>query len=380
MKKYSQFIDRLALKTPLIQAPMAHVSTPQVAAEVYKAGGLGSLPMSTINLTKDVGPVFDAIELFRKSAGPKAPVNCNFFCYDPAEQHVPTQEEKENWTQLYSSATGVSALEVGLKVTLWPRALVLFAEFERDYPTQCSQFVERLVAVQPGVVLFHFGVPSIETIRKFQAGGVLVLCTATSVAEAKQQIDLGIDGIVCQGYEAGGHRGNYLGDPSLDEKLSTLALFDLVALVVAKSSHQPYLIPTGGIVTGEASAFYLKRGAAAVQLGTVFIPVSESAAPPFLANAIALSSLTPTVVTPLISGRSARTVATPFIRGLVTEQARKMYELPSFGYATAAYKQFSSGQAEYGFFLAGENYHFVPVGKNTSEIMQMLISDVEKVI
>lgn len=359
---------------PVIQAPMANVSTPQVAGEVHKAGGLGSLPLSPVNLTKDVNPVFDLIDKFREVAGAKAPVNCNFFCFDPTEQHVPTEEETKNWQKLYSSATGVTVSEIERTVPdISARAVVSFAEFEQKFPKQCSEFVQRLIKAEPGIVLFHFGIPTRETIKAFQEGGLFVMGTATSVAEAYHLINSGLDGIVLQGYEAGGHRGNYLVDQTLDEQLSTISLF---TRVMEQLSNEVFIVPAGGIVSGETAAFYLKRGAGAVQMGTVFIPVAESTAPTFIAESIGNANITPTIMTLLISGRSARTLATPFVRKLVTEQAARHYELPTFGYATAAYRTFANKRPEYGFYLAGKNYHLVETGRSTAEVVRKLATEI----
>lgn len=379
INKYTQFMERLALRTPIIQAPMANISTPQVASEVYKAGGLGSLPMSTVDLTKDTNPVFDLIHKFRAGAGANAPVNCNFFCFDPKEQHVPTKNEEENWKKLYSKASGELVAEIDAKVADFSsRAVVSFAEFEQNYPTECSDFIARLVDAKVGVVSFHFGIPSVANIRKFQQGNVLVLGTATSLAEARHLMEAGVDGIVCQGYEAGGHRGNYLGDPRLDEKLPTLSLFQLVVRAVTtgkygEAQREPYIIPAGGIVDGKTAATYLKEGAAAVQLGTVFIPVKESGAPSYIGDSIANVRETPTIMTPLVSGRNARTLATPFIEKLVTEQEIALPLLP-FGYSTSAYRDFANKRAEYGFYLAGANYHLVDTDMSTGEVMASLVA------
>lgn len=378
LSKYHLFVERLGLRTPIIQAPMANVSTPQLAGEVHKAGGLGSLPLSPVNLTKDVNPVFDLILRFRESAGAKAIVNCNFFCFDPKEQHKPSDAEKENWRKLYASISESSVSEIQEKVPeIDARAVVSFAEFEQTQPEECAQFVKRLIEAGVGVVLFHFGIPTKQTIATLQKGKIMVLGTATSVAEARHLIDNGVDGIVLQGYGAGGHRGNYLESQTLDENLSTFALFSLVKRVTQSLSQAPFLIVAGGIVDGEAAANYLQDGAAAVQLGTVFITASESAAPPYISDCVADGREIPTLVTLLITGRPARLLATPFVRAIMSEQKVQNYELPTFGYATAAYRSFASGKPEYGFYLAGENYHLVLTGANTSDIIARIGSEID---
>lgn len=383
MPKYTQFLERFAIKAPIIQAPMANVSTPKLAAEVYKAGGLGSLPMSPVDLTKDTTGVFKLIDQFREAAGAGAPVNCNFFCFDPREQHLPTAQEAENWQSLYAGATGQSPREVAQAVPQFSaRAVVSFAEFEQQFPRQCAQFVDQLVGAAVGMVLFHFGVPSPQTIRQLQQGGIFVMGTATSVAEALHLVEAGVDGIVLQGYEAGGHRGNYLAR-ELDEQLPTSSLFALVVRALREKNLgqralEPLLVPAGGIVRGESGARYLRDGAGAVQLGTLFVPVLESAAPGFIGEAVTEKRAIPTVMTSLISGRSARTLATPFVSRLVTEDAQAKLPLPTFGYSTSAFRAFAQGRSEFGFYLAGTNYHLVEAGVSTAHAMQRFIADLDE--
>ena len=375
MQNFSKLVARLGLEVPIIQAPMANVSTPLLALAVSRAGGLGSLALSPFDLTKGFDSVFKEIAEFRRLRGKKSIVNCNFFCFDPKEQHAPTQEEVNNWAQLYEAATNVSAADILMKVGSFERAVISFKEFEKVYPKLCEQFIDRLINEKVGVVSFHFGAPSKATIEKLQSGGIMVFGCVTLVQEARNLTDLGVDVLVCQGYEAGGHRGNFLVESIWDENFSTSALFDQVKRFTEKLSSPPLLVASGGIVDGKTILHYVNKGAAAVQLGTVFIPSTESRAPSYIAESIDEKKATTTIMTPLVSGRNARTLKTPFIHKLTRLQFEKGYKLPLFGYATSAYRKFASGDKDYGFYLAGQNYHLVDTGLTAAEIINKLSTE-----
>lgn len=355
-----RFLERLGLSLPIVQAPMAGISTVTLAAEVAKTGALGSLPMALVDLTKNYEPVFTQLETFRELAGARAKVNLNFFCHDYREQTPPTCTQKENWYTLYSAATSLPVSELREIVPELEKSNISFAEFEDLHPTEFAHFVDRLVQSTPTVVSFHFGIPSENAIKKLQKGGIFVMATATSVAEAELLFNVGVDGLVLQGHEAGGHRGNFLSLAVLDENLPTSLLFDQVQKKFAVLEHKPLLIPAGGITTAAGAASFLLRGAAAVQLGTIFVPVSESSAPEFIAKSAREHKNIPTVMTGLVSGKVARALRTPFIEKLAQEQARLQLDLPSYGYAYFGYKKIAQKlRPEYGFFLAGLNYHGV---------------------
>ena len=375
MQKLNKLAAQLGLEVPIIQAPMAYVSTPLLALAVSRAGGLGSLALAPFDLTQGFDSVFGEIDEFRRLCGKQSIVNCNFFCFDPNEQHVPTQEEVDNWAKLYEAATKVSAADILRKVGSFGKGVISFKEFEKLHPKLCEQFIDRLINEKVGVVSFHFGAPSEATIERLKSGGITVFGCVTLVQEAVNLTDLGVDVLVCQGYEAGGHRGNFLVESIWDENLSTSALFDQVKKFTETLSSPPLLVASGGIVDGKTILHYVNKGAAAVQLGTVFIPSKESRAPSHTAECINEKEATTTIMTPLISGRNARTLKTPFIHELTRLQFENRYKLPLFGYAASAYCKFASGDKDYGFYLAGQNYHLVETGLTAEEIINKLSTE-----
>lgn len=355
---------------------MAGVSTASMAAEVAKTGALGSLPMAPVDLLVSIEPVFDKIREFRELAGP-AKVNLNFFAHDFNEQTVPTTEEKENWYRLLSQANDLPEAKLREIVQDFTRIYTSFKEFEHKKKSELETFIKRLGQDEVGVVSFHFGLPEKSTMELFHAHGILVFACVTSTAEAQEAVAVGADALVCQGYEAGGHRGNFLED-SFDEKLSTSALFQqVVAWLSAEDVTSKYVIPAGGIVDGGAAAWYLSRGAAAVLMGTVFVVASESSAPPYIAGAVEEGRHIPTLVTPLVSGKNARALCTPFLRKLVS--LHNGQPMPLYGYSYNAFKMGAKlFVPDSGFYLAGQNYHLIRTKVTSRQVVNDVVQQMNE--
>lgn len=273
-------LQALGITLPIVQAPMAGVSTPELAATVSNAGALGSIGVGAT----DAAGAHAMIEDVRaRTAGP---FNVNLFVHAPAR----------------SDAAREAA---------WLGALApMFRGFGAEPPTALrtiyKSFVEDndmlavLIDLAPPVVSFHFGVPSVEAITALKAAGCTLLATATNLAEAQSIKQAGIDAVVAQGWEAGGHRGVF--DPDApDDRLGTMALTRLLA---ARSGLP--VIAAGGIMDGHGIRAALDLGAMAVQLGTAFIACPESSADQAYRDALAGPGAEHTVMTQAISGRPAR--------------------------------------------------------------------------
>ncbi|WP_052469341.1 NAD(P)H-dependent flavin oxidoreductase [Pseudomonas massiliensis] len=272
-------LARMGIGLPIIQAPMVGVSTPALAAAVTDAGGLGSLGLGASTPEQARAMVEQARAL---TAGP---LNLNLFCHRPAQ----AQPERD--------AAWLKALEP------------LFMEFGARPPQALREIYRTFVAdeamlaclleVRPAVVSFHFGLPAPEAVQALKKAGSLLLCSVTSLAEAELAIAAGMDALVVQGYEAGGHRGVF--DPDADLCLGTLPLLRLLAAKVSLP-----LIAAGGIMDGAGIRACLELGASAVQLGTAFIGCPESAANESYRQALVGPRGLCTRITTAISGRPAR--------------------------------------------------------------------------
>ena len=192
----------------------------------------------------------------------------------------------------------------------------LFAQYNAQPPAALREIytsfladdamLSMLVEERPPVISFHFGLPSRTAIQALQNAGVFLLATATNLIEAKAIHAAGVDAIVAQGYEAGGHRGMFDLE-TRDECLGTLALTRLLA----NDSPIP-VIAAGGIMDGAGIAAALALGASAAQLGTAFILCPESLADAGYRSALSSPSARHTVMTSAISGRPARSLANKF--------------------------------------------------------------------
>lgn len=167
--------------------------------------------------------------------------------------------------------------------------------------------MDMLLQERPGVVSLHFGLPDAGWIAELQAEGNLVFASATSVAEGEACVAAGVDAVVAQGIEAGGHRGVF--DPAApDAQMSTLALVaDLHAALEVP------VIAAGGLMDGKDVARVLSAGAVAAQLGTAFIDADETAADDAYRKALRAPKAHPTVMTRAISGRAARCLSNHFV-------------------------------------------------------------------
>ena len=317
------FISGLGLSIPLIQAPMAGTSTPALAAAVCNAGALGSIAVGTLT------PEAAAQDIARLRAATDRPFNVNLFVHAPCKADPPREAA---WLDSLAPA---------------------FAEFDAEPPAQLetiyptlignAEMLSTLVDLAPPVVSFHFGLPEAEAIAALKAAGCLLLATATSLDEARRAKDAGIDAVVAQGWEAGGHRGVF--DPDApDDRLGTLALTRLLA---AKSGLP--VIAAGGIMDGAGIRAALDLGAVAAQLGTAFVACPESNADAAYRAALASESARHTTMTAAISGRPARCLANRFTALAASEALPPVAPYPRAYHAGKALNVAAKAAGEGGF-------------------------------
>lgn len=273
-------LSTLDIRHPIIQAPMAGVSTPALAAAVSEAGGLGSVALGT----STVQQARAAIAAVRDKTS--RPFNVNVFAHRPAQADPAREAAWLDWLRPHFARFGAEP-PAGLSE--------IYRSFLDDQP-----MFDLLLELRPAVVSFHFGLPPQDRIDALKAAGIVLFTTATSLDEAMQIEAAGIDAIVAQGIEAGGHRGIF--DPSAPDP--ALPTFELLEQLRGKVSLP--LIAAGGIMDGRhiRTAFY--HGAGAVQMGSAFIACPESMAPPHHRALIAQGGELQTELSAVISGRPAR--------------------------------------------------------------------------
>lgn len=279
-------LDRLHMTAPIVQAPMAGVSTPALAAAVSDAGGLGSIGVGAVDAAGAAAMIADV------RARTSRPFNVNLFVHAAPTPDPARESAWLEWLSPQFAAFGATP----------PASLRTIYKSFADDPAMLAMLLD----MAPAVVSFHFGLPAAEILAALRARGIYLMATATSVAEARAIEAAGIDAIVAQGIEAGGHRGLF--DP--DGPDDALGMAALTRLVVRQTDLP--VIAAGGIMDGAGIAAALHLGAAAAQLGTAFVPCPESAADDAYRAALMGPGAAHTVMTSLISGRPARALANRF--------------------------------------------------------------------
>jgi nitronate monooxygenase len=211
--------------------------------------------------------------------------------------------------------------------------------------------VRAVLAIRPGVLSMHFNQLSAHTIADARAQGIVVAASATTLAEARHIESLGVDFIIAQGAEAGGHRGTFMGTAE-EAMIGTLAL---VRTLVRHCSVP--IVAAGGIMDGAGLAAALALGACGAQMGTAFLTVKESGAAEVYKRALFEHADAATTITSAFSGRPARGIRNAFIRR-AEEQDLALLPFPVQNKATgplraAAAKQ---GNPDYVSLWAGQAF------------------------
>jgi nitronate monooxygenase len=322
-------VQRLGIDLPILQAPMAGVQGSALAIAVSNAGGLGALPCAML----------DAVTMRSEVAAIRAatdrPFNLNFFCHT-----LPAFDEarERRWRALlapYYEEFGITPGDVG------------------DAPSRAPFDVAAAALVEecrPAVVSFHFGLPQPALLARVRQAGACILASATTVEEARWLDARGVDAIIAQGLEAGGHRGMFLDtDP-----MSQLGTFALLPQVVAAVGVP--VIAAGGIADAKGVGAALALGASAVQVGTAYLLCEEATTRPIHRAALQGESAHRTALTNLFSGGLAR--------GIVNRAMRELGPIhplaPPFPLAATAMAPLrahaeAAGQGDFSPLWAGQN-------------------------
>ena len=319
----------LGSELPLIQAPMAGSQGSALAIAVCAAGGLGSLPCAMLSA--------EAIrsEVAAIRAATVRPFNLNFFCHTPPE---PDAAREAAWrTQLapYYAEFGID------------HASIAAGPGRSPFTAESAELVETL---RPAVVSFHFGLPAPELLARVQATGAKLLASATTVAEALWLQERGVDAVIAQGLEAGGHRGHFLSD-DLSEQLG---LFALVPQLV-RALRLP-VIAAGGIADAQGVKAAMTLGAAGVQIGSAYLLCPEAGTSAVHRAALQAPQARHTALTSLFSGRPARGI----VNRLMREQGALNPAAPPFPLATGAVAPLraraeAQGSGDFSPLWAGQN-------------------------
>lgn len=274
-------LQSLGTQYPIVQAPMAGITTPDFVAACIKTGILGSIGAGYLTTTE----TRTAIRQVKERTN--GPFSVNLFVPD----NTPVHQE-----QLRLAYEALQPIGEELGMPFWKAPLS-----EPDFHGQIDVVIEE----KPAACSFTFGIPDVESIKRFHEAGILLIGTATTLEEAMAVQKAGLDMVVLQGAEAGGHRGSFRPDGPL------IPLNKLLAEV--REVIQLPIIAAGGIATNARMTELIDNGANAVQIGTAFLATDESGAPLAYKQAVMDAAFDDTVITKAFSGRPARGIRNRFI-------------------------------------------------------------------
>lgn len=354
-----QFSD---LRLPVIQAPMAGgINTPELAAAVVQSGGLSSFGFAYSSPEKIDADLTQTNNLLMQQGGSSmglARVNANFFVFAPVQ--LPPQ----------------AIVDAALRdlISLDIDAPLSFNVPQAPYFPDLEVLLEPIWQHRPGVLTFHFGVPPLSVIERAHSLGICVGITATSLSEALSIQESGADFVVAQGIEAGGHRGTFDPQATNDAMLTTDNLIKMLKPVIRLP-----MVAAGGLMTGSDVYRVLQAGAVAAQMGTAFVGVTESGASSAhrqaIANGVAQSNATSTVLTRAFSGRLARGLDNQFIKAM----AGKTYlPFPIQNTLTGPLRQWAvkNDHANYQSLWLGSEYPKARIG-SVADVMKLLTEEYE---
>jgi nitronate monooxygenase len=336
----------LGVQFPIIQAPMAGFQASEMAIAVSGAGGLGSLPCALLN--------FHAMqtELTAIRARTDKPFNVNFFCHSPPE---PDAQREAGWRALLQPYFE----ELGIVSSDAP------APSRTPFSAAAADVLEPF---KPAVVSFHFGLPAADLLKRVKGWGSKVLASATTVAEALWLSRAGVDAIIAQGVEAGGHRGIFLSE-DLTTQVGTFALLPQIARAVRVP-----VIAAGGIADAKGIAAAMSLGASGVQLGTAYLLCPEATTHPVHRAALQSDGAVHTALTNLFTGRPARGIMNRLMADLgPLNPAAPAFPLAGGALAALRKKAESLGRGDFSPLWAGQNAsgcRSMPAAALTRALMQ----------
>jgi nitronate monooxygenase len=279
--------DLFEIDLPIIQAPMAGSQGSALAIAVSNAGGLGSQPCAML------APGGIRNELQAIAASTSKPFNVNFFVHT---HPAPDSAREAAWRQLLAPYFAEYGIEPGA---------IADGPARMPFDDAAADVLEEF---KPPVVSFHFGLPSAALMRRVKSWGSKILSSATTVDEARYLEAHGVDGVIAQGYEAGGHRGTFLSD-DLTTQVGTFALVRQVVQVV----NVP-VIAAGGIADARGVSAAMALGASGVQVGTAYLFCPEATTNPLHRAALGSDAAGTTAVTNVFTGRPARGIVNRLMR------------------------------------------------------------------
>ncbi len=320
--------DLFKIEHPILCAPMAGAMNHELASEVAEAGGLGSLPCAML----DAAQLRDEVAKYR--ARTDKPLNLNFFCHvSPELSNAREAAWRERLAPYYR--------ELGID----PAAPVP-SSMRRPFD---AALCDLMLELKPEVCSFHFGLPEPSLFKQLKNAGIVTLSSATTAAEARWLEQNGVDAVIAQGYEAGGHRGMFLSS-DIGAQAGTFSLLPQVADAVKIP-----VIAAGGVTDARGIAAAFMLGAAGVQIGTalLFCPESKISAPH--RAALRAASDDGTALTNLMTGRPARGLYNRMMRELGAISEAPAFPLAAGAIAPLRAKAEAAGSGDFSPLWSGQS-------------------------
>jgi len=319
----------LGIDLPIIQAPMAGVQDHELAVAVSSAGGLGSLPCAMLSSEglRD--------ELTVLTSQTSKPYNVNFFCHIPPEPDAGAERDWRHALAPYFDEFGIDPDAISSQASRSPFS---------------AEAAEVLAEFEPPVVSFHFGLPAPELMERIRGWGGKILSTATTVDEALWLEAQGVDAILAQGVEAGGHRGFFL-SRDISTQVGTFALLPQVVEAVKIP-----VIAAGGIADARGVRAVMALGAAGAQIGTAYLLCPEAQTKAVHRAALKSDASRVTALTNLFSGGAARGIVNRVMRELgPMSSVAPAFPLASSAIAPLRAKAEAAGSGDFSPLWAGQN-------------------------
>ena len=324
----TRLTDRLKIEHPIFCAPMAGSMNHELAAEVAEGGGLGSLPCAML----EVAQVRDEVMKYR--ARTAKPVNLGFFCHaQPELNNAREAAWRERLAPFYR--------EWGIDPSA-PVPSSMRRPFDANY---CDLVLE----LKPEVCSFHFGLPEQSLFDKIRGAGIFTMSSATTVAEARHLEQHGVDAIIAQGSEAGGHRGMFL----TSDVASQAGTFSLVPQIV--DAVKVPVIAAGGVTDARGIVAAFMLGAAAVQIGTAFLFCPEAKVSKPHREALRTATDDGTALTNLMTGRPARGLYNRLMRELGPISEAPAFPLSAGAIAPLRAKAEAAGSGDFSPLWSGQS-------------------------
>lgn len=306
-------IDLLGIEHPIIQAPMAGSTTPELAAAVSNAGGMGSLGCAMMSAERTGEEIAKTMMATNRS------INANFFVHEPPGDDPAKNKHATKLLKPYFDELALGDVP-DFTATNFP--------FDED-------MLDVMLELRPRVVSFHFGLPAQHMVRAIKDARMIVISSATTAREARLLEEGGCDAVVAQGLEAGGHRGTF----AIDQHEAGVGTMALVPQVVDAVSIP--VIAAGGIADGRGIAAAFALGAAGVQPGTAFLTTEEAATPAVHRKALLEASDEDTRLTRAFSGRPARGITNRYIEQMAAHD-ENLPDFPLLNTATGPLRKAST--------------------------------------